>query len=302
MKITRFFILLHCILLSATYVYSQSEYVECSTARFLCDKDPLFIPYLSSKVNVRNVPAGTCFPPDFTETNIIWLKWKIEKPGDLSFTILPIVDSDDIDFVLYRLSSFENCTDKEAVRCIASGPNLGEDTPQRLLCTGATGLRAEAMKQEQPSGCPDNSDNFLRPVQTRPGEFYALVINNFRSSKGIQIEWGGSATFEKAPGICSPRSDDSNTANTTGSETLKLSEPYPNPSTQTVRIQTQSDVEHSGQLVVISSEGYIEKTQPFLLPAGNGMLEINAHDLRPGIYFIKIKMKDDVYSLRFVKH
>ncbi len=302
MKITRFLLLMNCLYLSTNYVYSQSEHVECNNAQFLCDKNPLFIPYLSAKENTPISLSGTCFQPDFKETNTIWFKWLVAQSGDLSFTILPIVDSDDIDFVVYRLNSFDNCTDKEVVRCMAAGPNLGKDVKQNLLCTGATGLRVAATQNDQSSGCPDNGSNFLRPIEVQSGESYALFINNFHSSKGIQLEWGGSATFEKVLAFCVPQSEDSSTILHSSNGTIKLSEPYPNPSTQTVNIQAESGIDQSGQLWVISSEGYIEKKQSFHLPAGNSILEINANDFRPGIYFIRLKTNDEVYALRFVKH
>lgn len=283
-------------------MYSQENHSECSHAQYVCDKSPLFIPSLSDISHLQNFSGSTCFDSDFKATNSIWLKWQVEKPGDLSFTILPVVDSDDIDFVLYRLQKLDDCEDKVAVRCMAAGPNLGEDISQKSLCSGVTGLRSDANTDDHGSGCTDNKDNFLRPVEMESGESYALFINNFRSSQGIHIEWGGTATFQKDSGHCSQEPEDPSVFVGTEGSAVKLSLPFPNPSTQTVQIQTECDREQAGQLSIVSSEGYIEKIQPFSLPAGQGSLEINTSSLRSGVYFIKLKTKENVYSLRFVKH
>lgn len=302
MKITRFLILLYCLYLSINNVYSQDNHTECSNAQYVCNKSPLYISRLSEVSHLEKISGSTCFDADFKATNAVWLTWQVSKPGDLSFTILPIVDSDDIDFVLYRLQKLDDCEDKILVRCMAAGPILGEDVLQKSLCSGVTGLRSEANINEHGSGCADNADNFLRPVEVESGEYYALFINNFRSPHGIHIEWGGSATFQEVPGHCSQEVEDPGVFVGVEGSTVKLSLPFPNPSTQTVQIQTECNTEQIGQMSIVSSEGYIEKTQPFSLPAGQGSLEINTSSLRPGVYFINLKTKKNVYSLRFVKH
>jgi hypothetical protein len=300
MKINPIFQLLFCFyLLSYNSLFGQSENTNFNSARFLCDKTSLTIQEISSQSNSPDFSPGTCFRSDFTETNTMWFKWQVAESGTLSFTILPIIDTDDIDFVLYRLTDLDKFTSKEAIRCMAAGPNLGEEPESTFTCTGATGLREQVNTSELPSGCQSDGQNFLRPVDMLSGESYALYISNFRSSKGVLIEWGGSGTFNKIPERCS-----SNIITKTplGNGTIHLSEPFPNPGSSIVRVEVKSELEQSGQLQVISAEGYIEMIQAFNLSVGSNTLEIPAENLRPGVHLIKIKTGGEVYPLRFVKH
>lgn len=303
MKIKFVFKVLFCFyLLSYNSLFSQSEYANFNNARFLCDKTPLTIQDISGQSNSPDFSPGTCFRSDFTETNAMWFKWQVAESGTLSFTILPIIDTDDIDFVLYRINDLDKCTSKEVIRCMAAGPNLGEGSESAYSCTGATGLRAQADASDLQSGCQSDGQNFLRPVEMLSGESYALYISNFRSSKGALIEWGGSGTFNKIPERCS--SEIGTTTPLTGKDngSIQLSEPFPNPGSNIVRVQVKSELEQTGQLQVISAEGYIEIIQAFNLIAGNSTLEIPAESLRPGVHLIKIKTGSEVYVLRFVKH
>lgn len=283
-------------------IWGQPSFADCINAKMLCDKAPIVVNELSGFGSLSEPNLGACFRKDFTETNSIWLKWKVAEAGTLAFTILPINESDDIDFVLYRLKGADNCALKETVRCMAAGPNIGSESEFYLGCTGATGLRLGTNIGSQPSGCTKDGENFLSPIEMKEGEFYALFINNFRSAEGFLIEWSGSGSFQPTPEHCLPHSNISNFPVLHNDGHLVISEPFPNPTSDRVSIAAFSNEELQGELQIISSDGQLELTRAYSISVGNNSIELPVENLRTGVHFVKLRANGETHLLRFVKH
>lgn len=290
------------LLLLAFLASSQSINADCSNAQILCAKNPLVINELTGHGSLREASMESCFQNNFEETNSIWLKWRVAEAGSLSFTILPLNESDDIDFVLYRIKSFENCTIKEPIRCMAAGPSMGLENEPLSGCTGATGLRPSASSDSRPAGCTKDGDNFLRPIEMQANEHYALWINNYRSSGGVMVEWSGTGTFHSIPELCAPASGTAANQTLQSGNGIQFSEVFPNPATQTISINATSTDEQSGQLQLIGTDGQIASELPFALVAGTNTINLSIENLRAGVHFIKLRTKGETHLLRFIKH
>jgi gliding motility-associated-like protein len=182
---------------------------DCPQGAVLCDKSGFSIPSLKGAgTNVKELTDATCWGttggglnPE-NETNSTWLKWTCQQSGTLTFSILPLNITDDIDFALYELpNGLNNCTGKRLVRCMAAGPNSQNNPNPNATdrrCFGATGLNLTAQDVNETSGCTasDPHDNFLKALDMEAGKTYALCINNFEGSGfGTSISFGGTGTF-----------------------------------------------------------------------------------------------------------
>lgn len=289
---------IHIALLSS----GQGASADCESAKILCDKSPLVLNELPGSGIIQESAPGDCFPSDFQESNAVWFKWKAADNGTLSFTLLPLNETDDLDFVLYQIKGFENCISKSVLRCMAAGPKLGETTGFLQGCTGATGLVSGYTEESQQLGCSKGAANFLSPIELKAGSYYALYIHNYRSSGGILVEWGGSGTFEAIPEQCQSQSTGSTTPILGGNQgEIQFSEPFPSPTTDQVSVSIQCTESYSGHLQVIGADGQVENTQRFEFDPGNSILNLPTEGLRRGVHFIKFISSGSSYVLRFVK-
>ena len=279
--------------------WGQSNFADCGSAKMLCDKSPILIGELIGYGDFPESFQWTCFQSEFQETNSLWLKCKVANAGTLAFTILPFNESDDVDFVLFRVKSLENCAFNDPLRCMAAGPNLGNESELFQGCTGATGLLAGVGGSDKSSGCSKDGLNFLQSIEMLSGEYYTLFINNFRSSGGILIEWGGTGTFQSLPEC--PTSGSTSPLEFNKEGDLQISEPFPNPVSDRVIVTANSDEAYSGQLQIIGADGQLELTLPIALSVGTNILELPTETLRNGVHFIKIKINGKAHVLRFVK-
>jgi hypothetical protein len=170
---------------------------DCFAAAILCDKESFVVQQVIGAgldpTEANDAPCLNQFPGN-VETNSTWFTWTADNDGTLTFTLTPLNPADDLDFVLYRLPEGPlNCARKQVVRCMASGDFF---FPSR--CMGPTGLREGETDIAEPPGCNDpRQNNFLRPLDMRRGETYALVVNNFSSTgNGFRVEFGGTGQFQ----------------------------------------------------------------------------------------------------------
>lgn len=274
---------------------------DCAGAIHLCNKDLVSVsnlPSFGSKDSelTDNISYGS---KQFFETNSIWFKWKIAQEGTLSFTIIPSEETDDLDFVLFRSKNGDiTCENLEQVRCMRAGPLLGETGQLLSGCTGATGLNDLANEVNQPIGCALNADNFLRSVDVKSGEVYTLLVNNFRSSNGFALGFGGSSTFESDFGNCSVYVGATDIHGTTG---FTISSIRPNPATENINIDIKSDASGDVLMQIISMNGIILSTESSFLKEGLNNWPISTRTLPSGIYFIKISTPTYTGIARFLK-
>ncbi len=279
----------------------QHNFADCNTALILCDKSPLHFQEISGFGSILEASPGHCFRAESFETNSLWIKWQAASTGTLTFSITPFAETNDIDFVLCRTTSLNDFSNYEVVRCMAAGPTIGDDISKLQNCTGATGLRESAVTAFQTGGCPGEFDNFLSALDMTAGDYYTLYINNFRSSGGINIEWGGSGTFQQIPGQCTPNSSTTSDPQPTQVEGMAFSLPFPNPANNTVSIQINAPQQLSGTVQIIGSDGTLASESEFSLQAGSNSLTLPTKNLRPGIYSILFLYPTGNRAVLFVK-
>lgn len=297
---TRNHSLLHFLLLFAALPCSlsaQTPTADCAHALFVCDKKPLLIQALPDAGQQDESGSVPCLTAPFAETNSVWLTWQVAEVGTLEFSILPDDPKNDLDFVLYRLKGSGDCADKEPLRCMAAGPSLGQAEPPLNTCTGATGLRSASEGINQSSGCATGTDNFLSPVEVQQGERYVLWINNFRSTGGATVEWGGTAAFQRVEKFCPlvPMAKD------LAESKVQFSPLWPDPATSRISTTVQNPAPAEGMLWVTDGQGRILHSRSLALPAGESLLSTDTDLLPVGVYFLKISLYDTVWLSRFVK-
>ena len=166
---------------------------DCSSASFLCDTSPFTLQSVIGGGADPNEAEGTCLDggADNTETNSTWFIWTAANNGLLSFTLTPNNPEDDLDFIVYELVG-NNCSNKQVLRCMASG-DFGTSGPP---CMGPTGLANGFTDTEELIGCNPGDDNFLAPLQMEIASTYALMVNNFTSTgNGFSLTFGGTGQF-----------------------------------------------------------------------------------------------------------
>lgn len=174
---------------------------DCEDAVVLCDKSEFVVDTLLGVGSPDPGVTNTCIGQEFSSA---WYKWTCETSGTLTFTLTPNgyqrgFESDDIDFVVYELpNGIDNCSGKVALRCMASGANVGEPFQSWVRCNGPTGLREGDPDEVEPAGCQQASqNNFVDAIDMVAGKSYALLVNNFsQSGLGFSIEFGGTGTFQ----------------------------------------------------------------------------------------------------------
>jgi hypothetical protein len=190
-----------------TPLFAQ-QYADCVRAKSICDKKPLIFERVSGEgSDDEEANLINCFMngdnQGQAEENCAWIKFEIAQGGSFSFAITPLNESDDIDFVVFRLGASGDCNSKQIVRCMAAGAQPSEfgDSP----CLGKTGLRDGEGDSSEDAGCSDAGDNtWLAPLKTAAGEKYVLLVSNVtQSGPGFKISFGGSAKLpceeEKPP-------------------------------------------------------------------------------------------------------
>jgi gliding motility-associated-like protein len=168
---------------------------DCPTGVILCDKSPFVVESVQGEGSVSNeVDPSSCIIQEISSS---WYKWTCGTAGTLTFTLTPNNPSDDLDFAVYELpNGIEDCDDKELLRCMASGENVGAPPAEWAPCTGPTGLDLASTDLAEFPGCDADDDNFVAALNMEAGVSYALLINNFSNTgSGFAIEFGGSGTF-----------------------------------------------------------------------------------------------------------
>ena len=294
-------LLLLPILLNSWVLQGQPDPADCSNAHILCNKDAVTITTLpGAGSNTSETQANGCQEQAFSETNSVWFKWNVSSGGMLEFTIMPLDEQDDIDFILYQLTEIEgDCDKKKAIRCMRAGRNLGEDDSHDALCTGATGLRVGEKKVLESAGCKTDAGSFLAALSTNAGESYALFINNYRSANGFMLEFSGDCTFQKVSGPC--YNSTSAALENFGDKVISVSAVYPNPALDQAQISLRSSDAFTGALVLTDVNGRVLESRTISILTGDNNFEIPVLGLHPGVYFVKIRIDDRVYLSRFYK-
>lgn len=168
---------------------------DCSDGVLLCDKSPFTVQsVLGAGSNTNEIDVTTCIQEEISS---VWYKWTCDDPGSLAFTLNPNQPLDDLDFAVYELpNGIDDCSNKQLLRCMASGENVGDPFDVWEPCTGPTGLSLNSVDTEEIPGCQPGNDNFVAAIDMEAGKSYALIVNNFSNTgSGFSISWGGTGTF-----------------------------------------------------------------------------------------------------------
>ncbi len=169
------------------YTPPPSASADCGGAGRLCNKNSISVTNLTSGGANNNENAGTCLSGfGIVETNSVWYTWTCQTAGTLTMDIIPANQIDDIDFIVFQLSTANPCGPRTAIRCSATsftGPN------------GGTGLNATSTDQNEAIGWSGIEDGYVQQLNMTVGTSYAVLINNTNATNGFSLNWGGTGTF-----------------------------------------------------------------------------------------------------------
>jgi len=164
------------------YTPSTNPGADCGGAAYLCNQNPVSVASLGGGGLDNDEPeSGTCLDvwgPD--EGNSSWFKWTCETSGTLTFDITPINPNDDIDFILYQLSSINACGPRTPIRCNSSSC---------LNSVGSTGLNLVDLDFDEWPNCDPGENAYCQYINMVAGVSYAILINNFSASTGFTISF-----------------------------------------------------------------------------------------------------------------
>ena len=293
MKTLRFYF----ILLLSTYSISLfSQLGDCTGALLLDTKDDVVFTFASGENQLSDVLTPLCTDADivFTEDDGLfthWFTWQIKESGTLYFTLSMETEEYDIDFIVYR-SEFasSSCANKQAIRCMFSGENIGFPSDP---CLFETGLNSTDLDLFENGGCNNGDNNFLQKIDAIAGEEYKLLVIDFAQNEGINtlLELCGTATLGIDDSPCFTLDTDELT------QANRLSV-FPNPA--------------NDQLFISNNNVPVAINFPFTVMDQMGRVLIQKNDnttlrsietatLTPGIYFIRIHERASNRVLKFVK-
>ena len=281
---------------------NQKNTADCSTAIAVCNKDLIEIQSIESFGQFEAEKQDLICSPQkpFFETNSVWLKWQINEPGLVGFTILPYNENDDLDFVLFRATSSKGlpCDNLEVVRCMRSGALLGTEDTLKSPCLGATGLSISGTEESHTTGCYSDETNFLSQIETKKDEVYYLLINNYRSHNGFALNFEGGFSFNSEFGNCASITNASKQLDNNG---FYISNIYPNPTSDKLVIDLETDLSNLLNIEVISMNGISKSQDKASLKNGNNTISIVTSTLLPGSYLLKLTTSTHSEVVRFFK-
>lgn len=189
---------LSCLLATLTPAYAQDQFSDCAGAIILCEKSDLIVKKIAGKgKDMAEVGFNSC-SDRLEELHSVWIKWQVGQPGSIEFTLEPLEEGDDLDFIVYELDGdIYGCSRKTELRCMASGEQIGATAEVSLPCLGRTGLLDGVSDTREKQGCGDDHDNFLAAIRAQTGDQFILYVNNYTSNNGFKLHWGGDATFAR---------------------------------------------------------------------------------------------------------
>jgi len=179
-------------------IFSQDSiaqaFKDCDTAFNPCGESPFHFDDIAGIGTLDPDIDMTCA---MVEINSTWIVWSVVEGGTLTFVITPDSEEQDIDFVVFKLLSGDDCDNKEVVRCMASGQNVGVPPEQWEICMGPTGLSVGETDTVEFAGCSPTDNNFLAPLETHAGDAYVMLVNDFTDTMmGFTLSFGGDALLD----------------------------------------------------------------------------------------------------------
>ena len=177
---------------------------DCGQARILCDKSPIGVENISGfglvqeSLSLSTNPALDFAGCGVTEDASNWYKWTCDQAGTLEFTLTPLKQFDDLDFLVYEFpDGLDQCDSKVLLRNMISGENQGQAMSEWQVCVGPTGLIAADGDLGEACGCQAGDNNFASAINMEAGKSYGLLVMNFsQSGVGYNLDWSGTGTFQ----------------------------------------------------------------------------------------------------------
>jgi outer membrane protein OmpA-like peptidoglycan-associated protein len=186
------YILLSCftIFLAAT-VGAQDKPVQlgktasdCLGALLINDTvvGPVFSPQgYGNKLEIDGYELGDPFFIQ-REHNTVWYKFTAPYDAIFTFDLVPVIQDDDFDFLLFRYDGPNFCKDILEGKKIPIRTNISRKNTQKK---GYTGLSESAIDKYVPSG---PGSPYSSALNVKKGEMYYLLVDNpFRENKGHSI-------------------------------------------------------------------------------------------------------------------
>jgi outer membrane protein OmpA-like peptidoglycan-associated protein len=146
------------------------------------------------------------------EHNTVWYKFTTPQTCILSFDIIPEDVKDDYDFILFRYTDKNFCSDLRNKKILPVRSNISRNDPK---VNSITGLSKDANLDFVRSG---PGEQFSKALDVKKGEIYCLVLDNvYENGKGHTIKLHYSDCSED-----SAYSDISKSINVSGEISLKV--------------------------------------------------------------------------------
>lgn len=263
---------------------------DCLDALAICSLGSYQFDKMGGNGNLKEeFKSVSCLDMPFEEYNSIWLHWKCEKEGVLTFVITPKIKDQDLDFIVFEGS--EDCKDIKDIRCMAAGKNIGNEEKSSEPCLGKTGLNNISTDVIEKNGCKYNYDNFLKYINCEPGKDYYLLVNNNDNKDGFSITLEGSVQFAKFE-KCN---------NFQENNKLICSDIFPKPSKENIKIQINNFQQEELKIEILDNQGNNLKTEKILPLVGTQIINLNISQLSGGYYHLRITQKDFTQIKSFIK-
>lgn len=268
---------------------NQPEQDACNALQ-LCGNS-FFTPYSYQGTGVvsdlGNTPCGDAFNP-CGEANVVWLKLVVSAPGNIVFSITPVVAADDYDFAIANITNgnCNNIQQSQIIRC-----NFNNNSP--VVNSGVVGLNTTSTLTQVAGGITGSP--FLQQITAAAGDVYLIMINNFGigggPSSGFTINFAGSTAtfFDNTP----PHFN-----------SLAPASPCSFKNKVTVHLNTQiacSSIAANGSDFRLSPSGTIASAAGINCSGANGYTQdvtVNfAPALPPGTYILHAKLGSDNNTL-----
>lgn len=164
-----------------------SASADCGGAGILCNKNSISVTNLLDGGANNNENAGSCLSGfGIFETNSVWYTWTCQTAGTLTMDIIPANQMDDIDFIVFQLSTSNPCGPRTIIRCTATSFINGN---------ASTGMNASSFDVSEAPGWTGIEDAYVQQLNMTAGTSYAILINNTNATNGFTLNWGGTGTF-----------------------------------------------------------------------------------------------------------
>jgi hypothetical protein len=152
---------------------------------------------------------------------------------------------------------------------------------------GATGLAYGETDTIELSGCRENDNNFLAPIQAESGDEYMLLVNDFSAVEtSFQMNIGGTATID----CVTSKSDEQ-------LDPGPLFQVFPSPTEGHITISTKSEITNGEDIQVYNSIGGLVH---IISDLNGDTIKLNLSHLKQGVYFLILDNGDFRFQQKII--